>query len=516
VCQPDVVSLLSSEGEQSNTNNNSSDNHNSEETSSHDIRNSGWELDDSALVVSVADTTLINDSSWEWVQKATVSLFSAKGLVASSKKSLDSGDAETIHWWILASKNRVTSILSAGFVVKASDVLVNTSSGWDARVNGASASIITVSGIERNKVASSHRVAHVLGALVSIVADLSDSGTVSSDQIARINGASVSVIANNWGSNAFSVIVVALVSLAFDGSTGDVEALIARNDGMGASYLGNSGGNASVISAWVKVFTALGGVLASNCWVARWDSANIGSSADSGGSLTSQDVVAEVISAEVSIIANDVGIGASVSVGSLSAGSSLAFESVIAGRWADAGSTSAKSFASSSAGVTWNVDASGLDELVENSSQSGEAGHIRVRSGDSSNGGREGSQKVTIGLSSDSNREDDDSSSLGVGDNSRISSSVDVVQTVCKYDHDLGDLSSRIVDFCLSSLNSATNASVSSSLASSVDSVDKGSLNKAHSDDNSGISVEHNKTHSSILRSKGVGLGKADSKSLES
>jgi len=459
---------------------------------------------------------LINDSSGEWVQIASVSLFSAKGLVASSEESLDSGNGEAIHWWILASKKGVASVLSAGLVVKASDVLVDTSSGWDARVNGASTSIITVSGIERNKVASSLGVAHVLGALVSIVADLSDSGTVSSDHIARINGASVSIIANNRGSIALSVIVVALVELAFDGSTGDVEASVTRNGWVWASCLGNSGGNASIISALVEVFTALGGILASNCWVAGWESANIGGSANSGGSLTSQSVVAEVVSAEVSIIANDVGIGASVSVGSWSAGSSLAFESVITSRWADAGSTSAKSFASSSARVSWDVDASGLDELVEDSSQSGEAGHIGVRSGDSSNGGREGLQEVSVSLTSDSNGEDDDSSSLGVGNNSWVSSSVDVVQTVCKNDHDLGDLSSRIVEFCLSRLNSATNASVSSSLASGIDCIDKRSLNKAHSDNDSGISVKHNKTHSSVLGSKGVGKGKVSSKRLES
>jgi len=283
-----------------------------------------------------------------------------------------------------------------------------------------------------------------------------------------------------------------------------------------ASCLGNSGGNASIISAWVKVFTALGGVLASNCWVAGWDSANIGGSANSGVSLTSQSVVAEVVSAEVSIIANDVGITASVSVGSRSAGSSLAFESVIASRGADTGSTSAKSFASSSARVSWDVDASGLDELVEDSSQSGVAGHIGVRSGDSSNVARKGNQEVSVGLTSDSNGKDDDSSSLGVGNNSWISSSVDVIQTVCQEDQDLGDLSSRIVEFCLSTLNSATNASVSSSLGDGVDSIDKRCLNKAHSDSNSGISVKHNKAHSSVLGSKGVGKGKVSSKRLES
>jgi len=196
-------------------------------------------LDNSAGIVSVANTTVVNLGIGEWVQIASTSGLIAQSLVAGSQQSLDSGNRETIHRRISASKNGIANISSASLSIEASNVCVNASKLGIATVVGTGVEVITVRrDVEWNVVASSLNVTEVLGASVSVVADLSGVDTFSSSKIAGIISASISIVTVKVGGLASSIVVVALVDLAVDSRASDVGTSIAGNWGMVASSVG--------------------------------------------------------------------------------------------------------------------------------------------------------------------------------------------------------------------------------------------------------------------------------------
>jgi len=203
------------------------------------------------LVVSVANTALVNDGSREWVQVASTSCIRAKSLIAGSNQVFDSGNSKAVDRRELASENGVAGILCASVVVKASDVGVNTSSCWNTGVDSANTVIITVSGVEGNVVTSSGGAAIVVSAGISVIAVNSGVSAETSVNVTSVKGASVATctIERSWVT--MSIGVVAGIDLAVDGGTGNVEASVARNQGVNTS----SCGVASVCSARISVIT---------------------------------------------------------------------------------------------------------------------------------------------------------------------------------------------------------------------------------------------------------------------
>jgi hypothetical protein len=319
-------------------------------------------LNDSASIVSVANTAVINLGIREWVQIASTSGLIAQSLVAGSQQSLDSGNRETVHGRISASENGIANISSASQSIEASNVCTNTSNLGIASIVGTSIVIIAVSGVEWNVVASSLGITEVLGASILVIANSSGVHAFSGSNIAGINSARVSIIAVKVGGLTSSKVVVALVDLAVNWWASDVEASIAGNLGMVASSVSSSW-STGIVGARVKVLTALDSEFASAGGNATWEHALIGRSADRGSDLAASGWIAVVVSAEVSIVASNWGIDASVSIDSSGASSCETFVSGVTSGWANAGSrASAESFASTSAWVAWNIDASSLDK----------------------------------------------------------------------------------------------------------------------------------------------------------
>jgi len=187
-------------------------------------------LNDSASIVSIANSTVVDLSSGKRVQITSMSAFIAQSLIAGSQKSLDSGDSKAIQRRMNASQNRVAGISGASLVVVTRDIAVYTSNLRVASINGAVGEVVTIGGSEGNRVASSGSIAEILCASVIVVAGLSGVDTFSSGSITRVSGASVSIITVNVSLFTGSEVVIAFVNLAVDGSASDVEALVARND----------------------------------------------------------------------------------------------------------------------------------------------------------------------------------------------------------------------------------------------------------------------------------------------
>jgi len=231
----------------------------------------------------------------------------------------------------LASENGVAGILCASVVVKASDVGVNTSSCWNATIGSANTVIVAVSSVEGNVVTSSGGAAIVVSAGISVIAINSGVSAETSVNVTSVKGASVATctIERSWVT--MSIGVVAGIDLAVDGGTGNVEASVARNQGVNTS----SCGVASVCSARIAIITVDQTVNASTGRVASGGVALVGRSADKRSSCASSCWVAAVHKTEVSIAADSVGVCASVSSKSESAGSNQTLVCAAARRWAD-------------------------------------------------------------------------------------------------------------------------------------------------------------------------------------
>jgi len=67
VLQPDVVSLLASKRNQGSSNDNASNNQHCEKTSCNSNGGITSQLDNSAFVIAIADTTLVNYSTRKWL-----------------------------------------------------------------------------------------------------------------------------------------------------------------------------------------------------------------------------------------------------------------------------------------------------------------------------------------------------------------------------------------------------------------------------------------------------------------
>jgi len=465
VSEPNIIALLSGKRDNSNTSNDSSNNYDCEQSSSYYIRHSGRQLNNSASVISVANSAVINYSSGKRFQIASVSGFVAKSLIASSNQSSDSGNRETVQRRELASKNGVTSISSASQSINASDVFVNTTNLRVARIFGAVAVVVTITGIKSRIVAPSLDVAEIKCAKVAIVASLSSVDAHSSGSIAGIGSASVSIVTVLGSCNAGSLSVIALVFHAIDGRASDVETSVASNGGMIAPIVGCSR-MACVIGARIEIFARSNGESTSTGRVASRYLAVVCRGADSRSiSLASFGRDTVVISAKVSIVANGGGVRTSVSILSSSASSHFTLVTSVASGGADtSGSTRAKTVATSSTRVTRNVNASGLNKGVQNAGEGTEAWNVGVSSSDSWNSGGDGYQFVRVDTISYSESEQDNSGIVsGIDDISELIG-VHVVLSISKNDHDRRYVSSNLVQVGLCGLNSTSNASVSSFL----------------------------------------------------
>jgi len=89
--------------------------------------------------------------------------------------------------------------------------------------------------------------------------------------------------------------------------------------------------------------------------------------------------------------------------------------------------------------------------------------------------------------------------------------------TISHKDKDVLNIGSSSVslDFIVTSLDTTSQASVSSLLRNSVDNVDERGLRNCEANDQSGAGSEHNQTHSNVLRSESVGSCNIDTELLD-
>jgi len=198
-----------------------------------------------------------------------------------------------------------------------------------ARINGACAEVITISGIEWNIVATSSGITQVFGASVVIIAGLASVYTTSGVNVTGIISAGISIVAIHVRLHAFSEGVVALVDLAIDGCTSNVEALVTSNGRMVASTIGSSR-VACVIGARIKIFATLLSISASSGWDTAGNQTSIGRGTNCRRGLTSKGGITKVVGAIVAIVTHDTVVNATISIDSSGASPLLTFVSIIA------------------------------------------------------------------------------------------------------------------------------------------------------------------------------------------
>lgn len=99
--------------------------------------------------------------------------------------------------------------------------------------------------------------------------------------------------------------------------------------------------------------------------------------------------------------------------------------------------------ASSSARISRNIDASGLNQRVQNSVKSGPVGNVGVSGGNTWNDRGNRVQFIRVHISSNSKSEDDDTSTVSSVDDTGELSGIDVVESISQHDEDSGDVSSN-------------------------------------------------------------------------
>jgi len=273
VSQPNVISLLSSERNQGSSNNDTTNNQNSKKTSSNCNSGVAWQLDNSASVVSIANTTRVDGGVRERIQIASVSILRAESFIASSKESRYSRNREAVHWGIVTSLDRIAQVGSAILSIGAGDVGVYTTSGHlgVASVDSAIAVVVTISKSEGSVLASLNNIASVVSATVSVITNNSDVSARAGDRVTAISSASISVITIVGSSNTLSIVVVADVVLAENWWANYIQASVAHNRGVLASTKIHV---TSISCANVHIVTRNWGILASNIGVASGVLAN--------------------------------------------------------------------------------------------------------------------------------------------------------------------------------------------------------------------------------------------------
>jgi hypothetical protein len=325
--------------------------------------------------------------------------------------------------------------------------------------------------------------------------------------IATIVGTSVVVVAIDWGSTAETVGDVALVGVAVDGGADNydgVQAHVARNWGVSATGVDV----ATIGGANVVVIAVNGGIRATSGRHAGGVGASVHVGAiDGSREIATSDLGWDTVvnSAIVAVVASLGSVGATSSVDSWVASIHGAFVVVVADRGALANSLArAESLALGTTRSPRNINASGNDEVVQDTTESGPIGDRGERSGGSDDGGGNIVDFSSIDQRADTNGEEDNSTSLGSGEDSREGRNSDVVHSIGEQNEDGRDTSSVSGNFGLGGLDTATNASGSSSLVNGSHRVQEVLLNELHGDRESSISRELNETHSDVLGSEDV------------
>jgi hypothetical protein len=393
-------------------------------------------LNDSASVISIANTTLINDGSRKGLQEASISSLLAKSLVASSNETLDSWDCKTIHWRVIATTNRLAEILSACVVVEACNICVNTTNGVNTSIDGAIAKVIAVSSDIRDGsiLASNSGIASDVLALVSSKAILCGILACSGSSITRRNEAHVAIVAILGGRHTLSRIEIAFVVHTLDGWASNSHAAVAIWN-WGVLAWRSQVRVASVSCALVSIIAVDINTNASSGRLASRNVANVNNWASDIGVSASEHVIAGSSVALVAIRANNWGEDTAVSIDVGSAATSLA-SGLYAARWAyTSGSAGAKTSATSSARRCGEYLASSSNNSSKNRLKGGEGRNHRISR--SSSIGQWGSKSIKLVLvykRSNSDSKDKDSSSLGSSHNRREIVDLDVVHTVGKND----------------------------------------------------------------------------------
>jgi len=333
VSQPDVVTLLSTEGSEGSANDDTGNDDDGQQGSSDYVRHVTGERHDDASVISVANSARIDGSSWQLGQIASLLGFGAQCVVAISQKLGNSGDGEAVERWVVATGKTVARVHSARITISAGDVGVSASGGRDARVVGAGVEIVADGGdVDRGVVASRGGIAQVVSAEVAIAAGLSNVNAQSGVGIARVISASVSVVAVDGSLSALSIGGVALVDVAFDrwaDNRDGVQAPVALDRVVSATSVDI----ASVGSARVVVVTVDSGIRATAGGDTGGGGASVDCWANNGGRVVATSDLAwdaVIDGAIVAIAAGLGGVGATSSVDSWVARVNSAFVSVVA------------------------------------------------------------------------------------------------------------------------------------------------------------------------------------------
>jgi len=476
-------------------------------------------LHNSASVISVANSALVNHGSREWLQIASSSGVVAESLVAGSNQSLNSGNCEAIQRREGTSSNRHAEILSAVVIVETSDVGVNTSGLWVASISSAISVIVAEAG-SINIGVDAHGgsgIASVDLAHVSSVAIVLGVLAHSSGGIARVISAEVSIVTVDWSGNTETGVRIADVVLARNRGASDVDAHVARSRGEQNVLASSLVGVARIGVARISLVAVEGGVGASNGGITSSSVANISCGTSDGRERASSNWITSSLLAEVSVSAWLSSVDASVSVNVGSANFVCAHVVVLASRWADAGSSArAESVASSSARVSLNSLASGGNKSVENSLESSEAGNGGISGLNSWNSGGKGNELRGIDGSTNSKREDEDSCSFNLVDDLIELVESYVIHSVREHNNDVrnsGLIPSSVGhEFIVGQLKSATDTSVSWVLVDFGHGVKEGGLSISHVDGVTSGSGELHQSHSNSGWGERVALSQRCSK----
>jgi hypothetical protein len=517
VSHPDIVTLLATEDTNHSKNHNGNDDDCCQNTSGDTNNSRSADTEQASLSVTIANTAIVDSRARNLLQIATSSGTSGVGIgtegnVAVGDVRSDQSVLAAIVDGISASLDGIALVAGAWISVVASDVGVDATGLIVASVSGASVVVIAVQrNIEGNVDATASWVAIIVSASVVVVASHSSVCASGGGSVASVDGAQVVVIAVDGSGNAVSSAWIAIHNLA---RLRRASHCIAEASGH-QLVLAGAGGIARVQSASVSVVAVLLNVLARGSADARVVCARIVVVADHW--IVDATVgTAGIGGASVSVAASDVGVLATVtgcSSDALIAGARI----VVVALWTDASLTArAESQTSSSALRARNINARGNNEGIQDTTQ------LREVSGEESGlDTREGRGDV-LNLASDgigdTDGEEDHTISFAVGHNACKGACLLIVSSISQQNEDLvhsgSGIRTRSSDGLVSSLNTATNASVSSSLGDTVHGIEERLLIRNQSDDQSSGSGEHHKTHLNVLRSKLIVSGNISTESL--
>jgi hypothetical protein len=394
-----------------------------------------------------------------------------------------------------ASKDGVASINDTSVVRGTVDAGVDTSNKGVAWIDGTNVVIVTVGGIEWGKTATCERIARLVGAHVAIITDGKIMVTLIQVRITIIVGAQISIIAILGGCLAKSVATIADVGEAIYMRANNHlrgEAMVARKGGIHASSLGNN--TRRGIARAVRN-TLDGWELATQGRIARSSVANIWWSASDRWEITSRSRQTEILSAEVSVIANQRCVGAGRTIHTNSAAVDSASISIITRGWANASSLArTETMASWSTRRPWESDTSGRHQRVNNTLKSAERGNRRESSASAwCNWGNLSS----VSKRSNTHGEDDNAGILYASQHSRELGNIDVINTVRKHNEDSRNTSSSVhIQLINGQLKPATDASGTTKLDDSIHWIDERLLNEGHVNGETSRTRELNKSHS--------------------